>query len=121
MKIDPNNIAVYRQDWKSMTRYIFTNAGGSIQIELYPALKGMRKIPEAYIYGLWIDEPMRRKGFATALMNRAEAVAKEEGYEKVCLTYKKEDTPSEILDWYSRRGYVENGYDDGALMLSKDL
>lgn len=120
-KIDPKFIAVYRQDWHAFTRFIFINGGGSIQINLEPALKGINDDEAAWIYGLWIDKPMRRKGFATALMERAEKIAKEEGYKKVCLEWKEQDSPCEIFNWYIRRGYEVKEKDKGCALLVKEL
>lgn len=113
-------IRIEEQKWHELTRVLITDEGGSVQLNLYPQKEGDNET--AFIYALWVDEPNRRKGVATHLMDKAEYIAKHKGHKSVILDWKSEDTPREILEWYKRRGYVVVGhYREEQYTLEKSL
>lgn len=109
-RINPADISVYRQDWHDFTRFIFCNGGGSVQIELFK--EPIERVNcKALLYALWVDEPVRRQGCASALMDIAEKTAKEMGYSEIALEWSLFDSPYQIFNWYERRGYNETLFD----------
>lgn len=112
-----------RQDWHDLTRYLLMSNGGSVQLELFHEPQG-RFGYTAYIYGLWVNKPRRRRGSATLLLNRAEEIARQAGHQAVFLTWDRKDTPLEILSWYMNRGYNQIAYappSHDSLLLKKQL
>lgn len=110
-----------RQVWHNFVRYLLMSDWGSIQLELYPEPKGEYGVT-AYIYGLWIDHPYRRKGEAIRLLKRAEEIAKEAGRKAVHLEWDLRDTPREVLQHlYINTEYDDIAFGDGYAMLKKEL
>lgn len=112
---------VQEQTWHDFTRYLIYTDGASVQLELYP--DASYDTTTAYIYALWVDEPLRRKGLATALMDKAEEIAREECHKAVVLYWDKEATPKHVFDWYTRRGYTfkYRDYANNRVYLQKSL
>lgn len=116
-----------RQRWPNKVRYIITEetpiGSASVQLELWDepqdwdGFKGT-----AFIWGLWVDEPIRRKGYATRLMDRAEQIAKENGHDAVFIEWFIKESPIEISYWYDRRGYDEKAFTPGInALMRKEL
>lgn len=100
-----------RQTWHDFTRYLIATNGASIQLDLYPQKMRFGEWNgggTAFIYALWVIEGYRKRGHATALLNKAEETAREAGHKSVFLEWASKDTPVEILEWYKRRGYCES-------------
>lgn len=95
---------ILRQYWSAYTRYLMTHEAGSIMLELFPETQ-KNFGGTAYIWGLYVAEPHRRKGIATMLLDQAEHIARKEGHDAVFLEWEEKNTPYEILQWYMRRGY----------------
>lgn len=111
-------MGVYRQQWHTNTMYVITCAGGSVQLTLWN--DGESKYP-TYISHLWVDEPERRKGYATMLLAKAEEIAKAEGRNCAYLEWDERDTPIEILRWYERNGYKEVALGQTCSLMRKEL
>lgn len=108
-------IHIQKQTWETMTLYLLTTEGGSVQLEIYdkPCDDGV----QAYICKLWVEEEHRRKGIATALLNTAEELARRENMAAVYLDWNGRVTPRWTLDWYCRREYDDVAFGkDNALM-----
>lgn len=108
-----------KQRWPGWTRHIVaieTSEGhtASVQLELWdePQNWGGHK-GTAWICGLWVDEPLRRQGYAARLMDRAEQIAMENGHESVYLEWSIKESPTEIFQWYERSGYEEKAFSVG--------
>lgn len=117
---DPTIIRVYRQDWHFCTRFILTNAGGSVQLDLCKSID-TRVQCDTLLWALWIDQAYRRKGYATALMNKAEELARKYNRKQIALEWDKRDTPCEIIEWYERRGYQKRAFADFEILMIKQL
>ena len=113
------DIKVQDQTWQDFKRYLIYTDGGSVVLEFYdpPANDGTT----AYIGNLWVDENHRRKGIATALMDKAEEIARTHNYEHVTLFWAEKSTPKAILEWYERRGYVAYYRDSNRIYMRKVL
>ncbi len=113
------DIKVQEQIWSDFTRHLIYTVGGSVQLEFYdpPADDGTT----AYIGNLWVDESHRRKGIATALMDKAEEIARERQHEHVTLFWAILSTPRAILEWYERRGYGIYARNNNRIYLRKVL
>lgn len=59
----------------------------------------------ACIFGLFVNQNKRKKGYATQLILAAEKAAKKLGYRGCFLQVKK---GSWLLDWYNRLGYTKD-------------
>lgn len=62
---------------------------------------GRTELSRLFIHHLWVDEPLRRQGLATALLQRLEAAARERG----CVDAVLETLSDEGAAWYGRRGW----------------
>lgn len=111
-------INVQKQKWHYGTRYLLTTEGGSVGLEFYDEPTDE---VEAYISALWVEEPHRRKGIATALMNTAEEIARREGYKSVWLEWRDTESEEHTLKWYLRRGYDDKKFGRGYALLEKKL
>jgi len=67
----------------------------------------------AYIWALWVEEAYRLQGKGNRLMNRAEGIAREAGHNAVFLHWSISEAPSEIHNWYERRGYEDKVFSVG--------
>jgi ribosomal protein S18 acetylase RimI-like enzyme len=110
------------QVWSDFSRDILMNEHSSVQIEMYgePVFNSLGS--NAYIYALYTNPQSRKQGHARKLLEAAEQICRECGYDSVMLTYSEHDTPIEILHWYKRIGYEEvrrNPY--GKIYLLKKL
>ena len=116
-------ITVYRKDWHDCTRYILATEGGSAQLDVRGSHRFEDIIPEpiAYFWDLWVEESNRRQGIATALIEKAEQIAKEESFSQIVLEWEEENTPLEIFKWYERRGYDERMFGNGYSFMVKQL
>jgi ribosomal protein S18 acetylase RimI-like enzyme len=108
------------QNWHDQTRVILFTKNASVQLELYTQPRGDYGVT-AYIWALWVNPSFRRRGHATALLYRAEKIARENNRKEVYLEWAAKDTPVDILQWYNRRGYQEVEFDDDKVLLKKDL
>lgn len=93
----------------------------SVQLELYSQGTDTSFGGTAFSYALWVDEPYRHEKRATALLDRAEQIAKETGHKSVHLEWVKADSPEAILEWYLRRGYEVIEYGERYCLLEKTL
>jgi ribosomal protein S18 acetylase RimI-like enzyme len=103
-------IVIQKQPWHDFTRVIIMQvheskpvAVASVQIDLYE--KEQCWGGTAYIYGLWVDKDIRRRGIAKTLLMLVEKYAKQNGHKSVILEWNLNDTPVEVLHWYIRCGY----------------
>lgn len=62
---------------------------------------GRTELQRLYVQHLWVDEPLRRRGLATELLQRLEAAARERG----CFDAALETLSDEGAAWYGRRGW----------------
>lgn len=115
------SVFIQKQTWHSLVRYIIMDENSSVQLDLYNEGVKTNFGGTAYIFALWVDEPHRLKGCATALLNFAEGLAKAEGHKSVHMEWLEIDTPREVLEWYFRRGYEEREFGDGYSLLEKKL
>jgi ribosomal protein S18 acetylase RimI-like enzyme len=104
----------------ALTRVLLFTDEASVQLELYKEPRGDCNIT-AYVFALWVNKPARRKGVATALLDRVEQIAKDHDHKSIFLEYDKRDTPAEILSWYERRGYQEREFGSNNALLEKKL
>lgn len=113
------NLKVQEQTWSDFKRHLIYTEGGSVQLEFYdpPCNDGTT----AYIGNLWVDENHRRKGIATALMDKAEEIARTHNHEHVTLFWAEKSTPKAIFEWYKSRGYVVYYRDSNRIYLRKML
>jgi ribosomal protein S18 acetylase RimI-like enzyme len=113
-------VQVQEQTWYTMTRYLLTLDGASVQLETYSIPQGQFNV-KAYIYALWVDESERRKGKATKLMNMAERIAKQHGYKEVFLDWSSNEAELSTFKWYERRGYKEIAFGEVKSLMKKEL
>jgi ribosomal protein S18 acetylase RimI-like enzyme len=113
-------VIVQEQSWYKLTRYLLTLDGASVQLETYPIPQGQFNV-KAYIYALWVDADKRRQGKATKLMDMAERIAKQHGYEEVFLDWSVKEAAQSTLAWYGRRGYKSVAFNDEKTLLKKEL
>ena len=106
---------IQRQVWPEYTRYLITvempEGVGSVQLELYR--KPQNFGGTAYIYSLWVDENIRRRGVAKILMDTAERIAFDNYHDDVYLEWSIKESPVEISQWYERRGYDDVEFNVG--------
>ena len=62
---------------------------------------GRTELQRLFVNYLWVDEPLRRQGLATTLLQRLEAAARERG----CADATLETLSDEGAAWYGRRGW----------------
>ncbi len=110
---------IQRQVWHDYTKYLIADGYGSVQLELYD--KEQKFGGTAFIYGLWVCPPHRRKLYAGALLSQAEFVAKQAGHKAVFLEWEGKDSPKWVLEWYLRIGYKEIEIDKQGCLLKKEL
>lgn len=109
---------IQKQKWPEYTRYIIAHEvpGGtaSVMLKLFnePQIWNGQCVT-AYLYGLWVDEAIRRRGYASRLLYLAEQIAKEQGHESVFLEWSIMEAPHEICAWYERSGYVQKAFNTG--------
>lgn len=108
-----------RQKWSEYTRYLIADTCGSVQIEMHDEVQDWGGT--AWIYALWVNEDSRRHGIATALLKRAEDVARKAGHKSVFLEWEEDNTPQGVLDFYLRSGYNVRKESDGYCLLEKKL
>lgn len=108
-----------RQVWRDYTRYLIADTYGSVQIEMYDEAQDWGGT--AWIYGLWVNEDSRRHGVATAILKKAEKVAKEAGHKSVFLEWEEHNTPQGVLGFYLRSGYNVRKESNGYCLLEKKL
>lgn len=106
------------QRWTGGTRHLILieTPGGtaSIQLELYHEPQEWDDFKgTAFLWGLWVDESIRRKGYANRLMEIAEEIARNHGHKDVYLEWSIKDSSIEIFQWYERRGYDEKAFSTG--------
>lgn len=75
----------------------------------------------AEIYALCVNEEVRKQGYATALMDKAEEIARKNGHKAVYLYWSQLEAPRWVLDWYYRRGYEAVGFSKHKIELIKKL
>lgn len=108
-----------RQKWSEYTRYLIADTCGSVQIEMYDDVQHWGGT--AWIYALWVNEDSRRHGVATALLKRAEDVARGAGHKSVFLEWEEHNTPQGVLVFYLRSGYKPRKESNGYCLLEKKL
>ena len=72
-----------------------------------------------YISGLVVHPSRQHQGIATRLMERAEEIVKEEGYDLVALSVEKQR--KWVIEWYKRQGYEVYDEDPEYYYLRKNL
>lgn len=117
------------QKWTGKTRYLIVQetelGAGSIQLELYDEPQEFGgQWGTAFLWGLWVDRPLRRNGMAKVLMNLAEMIAADNGHDAIFLEWSSRETPIEIFHWYERLGYEEKEVcadDNASVLMRKQL
>ncbi len=99
---------IQEQVWSTNNRYIIMHRHGSIQVQLFK--EEQEDGIKAYAHNLYVDLNYRCKGIAKLLLEMAENITKNHGYDKIGINWDINDTPREILDWYKRCGYEEIGH-----------
>lgn len=119
-KIREQEFKIYVQEWADTNRYIIIHEHGTIQLNLYK--KENNDGISAYVFGLYVDKNFRRNGVAKSLLEKAEQIARDNGYKSVALTYYSDSTPIDIMRWYERNGYKVIGhYREDWFTLEKEL
>lgn len=108
-------ITIQKQTWLTRTIYLLTTEGGSVQLSVF------KKQNDAFIHNLWVDEPHRRKGIATALLDAAEEIARHEGQKFVRTYWRDAESPDFMYDYYRRRGYEDDCKTDEVIPLTLTL
>lgn len=115
-------ITVQMQTWREHTRVLIVADGvASVQLELWDKQQDFGGT--VWLYALWVNEDSRRKGYARALLERAEQIAKQYGHDSIHMDWKEADTPREVLQWYMRCGYNDIAFSSKGdyVMLEKKL
>lgn len=71
--------------------------------QLYATFCSVELIPRLILYDLYVRESVRRQGFAKALMDRANAFARENGFNRLSLETAVDNLPGQAL--YEREGW----------------
>lgn len=110
------------QKWHDSIRHLIMMSSGraTVQLEMYNRPMGEFDVT-AEIYALWVNKEIRKQKFATALLDKAEDIARKNGHKTVYLFWDKRITPHWVLDWYYRRGYEEIFFNEYRVGLIKKL
>lgn len=111
---------VNEQKWRNTHRWVISTDEASIQLEIYPEPRGDDRV-KAYIWALWVEPTARKKGTATALLRKAEEIAKAQGEPFVWLEWEDADSDRFVLEWYQRNGYEEVAFGQHNSLLRKAL
>lgn len=113
---------IQTQQWNRHVRKLIMMHHGTatVQLSMYEDEFGANNVT-AEIYALWVNEEVRKQGYATALMDKAEEIARRNGHKAVYLYWTQLDTPRWVLDWYYRRGYEAVGFSKHKVELIKKL
>lgn len=74
---------------------------------------------ELTIYGLSVYKSARHQGYATAMINQCERMARKEGFDKISLEVDKTD--KNLQAWYKRLGYIRVSEDEYNFKMTKTL
>lgn len=113
-------LRINEQEWTNTHRWVISTDDASVQLEIYPKPRGEYKI-KAYIWALWVDASSRKKGIATALLQKAEEIATAQGEPFVWLEWDGTDSDHFVLDWYQRHGYNDVAFGAQNVLLRKTL
>lgn len=102
-------IRTHHQVWPNKKRVILTCPSGSALLEIFPEPDAEYGY-DGYFWGLYVDEPARRKGYAKALLHAAEEWAKAYGVKYLGLEWNAKECPSDIHRWYEREGFEDKEF-----------
>lgn len=74
---------------------------------------------EVHLFNLFVKEEFRKRGIATALMDRAILNIIDKEYKSIYLTWCSEDSEGWALDWYKKLGFIilRNSEDRGLILV----
>ena len=106
-----------------LTRYNLLGTGGILMLDVLhePWKRYPMEVGDGYLWNLTIDEPHRRHHSATALMKKAESIAREQGCKRLWLDWSIKEAPQWVFDWYVRLGYDEKRFGEGCALMCKEL
>lgn len=111
-------IQIQKQTWSKRTLYLLITDGGSVQLDIYTQPQGEYGI-KAFIHNLWVQPYCRKQGKAKELLDKAERIVHNLDINAVYLEWEAADTPTWMLDHYSRRGYEKLDWGNGYALLKK--
>lgn len=113
---------IQTQKWNRHVRKLIMMRHGTatVQLSMYEDEFGPHDVT-AEIYALCVNEEVRKQGYATALMDKAEEIARKNGHKAVYLYWSQLESPRWVLDWYYRRGYEAVGFSKHKIELNKKL
>lgn len=79
------------------------------------------KAGNAFLWNLSVKRDARYKGVATALMTKAEKVARDAGCEYIYLEWSVTESLPWVRDWFQRLGYKARPFSDGYELMRKKL
>jgi aminoglycoside 6'-N-acetyltransferase I len=79
---------------------------GFVEVALRPWAEGCASSPVAYVEGIYVTEPDRRRGVGEALLRAAEAWAIDRGCREIAADARLDNAPSRAL--HRRLGYSES-------------
>lgn len=116
---------IITQRWgDSLTRHNLLGMGGIVMLDVRH--KPIANLPEvqvgdAFLWNLTVEEKHRRHHAATALMKKAEQIAKQQGSKRIWLEWSHDEAPQWVFDWYKRIGYDEKVFGKGYALMCKEL
>ena len=99
---------VSKQIWRNnpddgFIRYvIFDDEGASVILEIYD--KSKRFNVRAYVYSLWVDNEVRKKGLGTKLLKMCRDLTTSNGIDSLFLEWEC-GNQKWVKEWYERNGY----------------
>ena len=99
---------VSKQEWRNnpdngFIRYvIFDDEGASVILEIYD--KSKRFNVRAYVYSLWVDNEVRKKGLGTKLLKMCRDLTTCNGIDSLFLEWEC-GNQKWVKEWYERNGY----------------
>lgn len=109
------NMVIHTNTWSWGESVLLVGFDGLGVVELYFE----KKEPYvAYISGLSVVEPVRRKGYATILIQEAENICRERNVFRIDLRSVKEPF---VMDFYHKLGFVDIEEEEGLMRMYKML
>ena len=106
-------ISMWHDDGPDMAQQV-----GVVELAVY---KHGEHQGEALVWNLYVDEPHRRKGLASQLMDEAHKTAKHLGAKVTALEWSLKESPYWVFDWYTRLGYDEKEIGNGCALMKLEI
>lgn len=112
-----------KQEWSNSTKYLLVTEHSSLtiyfcNIEAEDPKKEMQTWIQAWIGALWVDKDYRNQGLATKLLDRADEIIQNAGYDRVFIMIDNESDTYEICKkMFRKRGFVT--IDDEGTMVNR--